>query len=312
MIQPRTILGCLLAASMALCFPVTAAQTLRLRLMSEGFVSPTTTAAIPGSGGRTIVADQPGVARIMEKDGTLQDEPFLDVRGRMVKLTAGFDERGLLGLALHPKFAANGKIYASYSAPRRESVATNWDSTLRISEFTAKGNPTTGAEVSSERVLLEIDKPYFNHNGGCLAFGPDGFLYISVGDGGNANGLGVGHSRISNGQDLQTLLGKILRIDVDHGKPYRVPRDNPFAKSGGRPEIYAYGLRNAWRISFDRGGSHDLFAGDIGQTLYEEINPSATVEIMDGSSAKAQPASIRKMPRRPNPPALTKGLMANR
>ncbi|MBL9169268.1 MAG: PQQ-dependent sugar dehydrogenase [Verrucomicrobiales bacterium] len=272
MIQPRTLLWCLLGLVPALCLPLTAAQTLKLRLMSEGFVSPTTTAAIPGSPGRTVVADQTGVARIMERDGTMQDDAFLDLRPRMVKLNTGFDERGLLGLVLHPKFASNGKVYASYSAPRRESVATNWDSTLRISEFTAKGKPAHSVDLTSERVILEIDKPYFNHNGGCIAFGPDGHLYIAVGDGGNGNGQGIGHSPISNGQDLNTLLGKILRIDVDRGNPYRIPRDNPYAKSGGRPEIFAYGFRNPWRIAFDRGGDHELFAGDIGQTLYEEIN----------------------------------------
>lgn len=272
MIQSRTLLCSLLALGQAVCLSLNAAQTLKLRLMSEGFVSPTTTAAVPGSPSRTVVADQTGVARIMEGDGTLQDDAFLDVRSRMVKLNSGFDERGLLGLVLHPKFASNGKVYASYSAPRREAMPTNWDCTLRISEFRATGKPTPRVDLSSERVILEIDKPYFNHNGGCIAFGPDGYLYISVGDGGNGNGVGIGHSPISNGQDLNTLLGKILRLDVDHGSPYRIPRDNPYAKSGGRPEIFAYGFRNPWRIAFDRGGNHDLLVGDIGQTLYEEIN----------------------------------------
>jgi len=134
-------------------------------------------------------------------------------------------------------------------------------------------NDKARVDPGSERVLLEIDKPYFNHNAGCIAFGPDDFLYISVGDGGNANDEGRGHSPQGNGQDTTVLLGKILRIDVNKGEPYAIPSDNPFADGKkGRPEIFAYGIRNSWRISFDRGGHHDLFGGDVGQTMFEEVN----------------------------------------
>jgi glucose/arabinose dehydrogenase len=119
---------------------------------------------------------------------------------------------------------------------------------------------------------MEFDQPYFNHNGGCLEFGPDGFLYVGVGDGGNANDIGK-RGPEGNGQNLMTVLGKILRIDVDGGAPYGIPRDNPFQDpTVARPEIYAYGLRNPWRFSFDRGGSRELLAADVGQTLIEEVN----------------------------------------
>jgi hypothetical protein len=121
-------------------------------------------------------------------------------------------------------------------------------------------------------VWLEFHQPYFNHNSGSLLFGPDGHLYISTGDGGNANDKGRGHSPQGNGQDTSNFLGKVLRIDVDGAEPYGIPNDNPFARGGGRPEIYAYGLRNPWGFSFDRGGSGELLLADVGQNGFEEIN----------------------------------------
>jgi hypothetical protein len=128
-------------------------------------------------------------------------------------------------------------------------------------------------DPASERVLLRIDEPQANHNCGRLAFGPDGFLYIGVGDGGAANDTAFGHSPEGNGQDTTTLLGKILRIDVDRGEPYAIPLDNPFADGAkGRKKIFAYGFRNPWGIAFDRGGAHELFAADVGQNLWEELN----------------------------------------
>lgn len=263
------LIWCVLCAVASQC---NAATILKLRLVAEGFVSPTALVVLDPQAGTLAVSDQSGIARVVEKDGSLRDDPLLDLTGKMIKLNAGFDERGLLGLAVHPKFQQNHKLYASYSVPRRASVPTNWDCATRISEFKVNDTARWVVDPASERVILEIDKPYFNHNGGCLAFGPDGFLYISTGDGGNANGQGIGHSDISNGQDLTTLLGKILRIDVDQGKPYGIPKDNPFQAGKERPEIYAYGMRNPWRMSFDRGGRHELFAADIGQTLYEEID----------------------------------------
>jgi glucose/arabinose dehydrogenase len=126
--------------------------------------------------------------------------------------------------------------------------------------------------MDSEKTVLQIDKPYFNHNGGCLQFGPDGYLYISVGDGGNGSDQGKRPPE-GNGQNLQTFLGKILRIDVNvAGKPYGVPKDNPFIGKPARPEIFAYGLRNPWRMSFDSAGEHELFAADVGQDSFEEVD----------------------------------------
>ena len=249
-----------------------AAAGIGLKLFAEGFTSPTTLLPLEDGSGRLLVADQVGVIRVLTK-GAKAEQPFFDVRSRLTKLNEGFDERGLLGLALHPHFKENRKVYLTYSAPLRKEAPADWDNTLRLSEFKVMENNRASVDPASERVLIEIDKPWFNHNAGCIAFGPDGFLYLSVGDGGNANDEGRGHSPQGNGQDTTTLLGKILRIDVDKGSPYAIPSDNPFADGKkGRPEIFAYGIRNAWRISFDRGGSHELFAGDVGQTMYEELD----------------------------------------
>jgi glucose/arabinose dehydrogenase len=151
----------------------------------------------------------------------------------------------------------------------------DYNHTSRVSEFTVSAGDPNVADASSERVVLEIGEPEFNHNAGSLAFGPDdGFLYISAGDGGNGSDLGLGHNpAIGNGQDLGTLLGKILRIDVDGGMPFAIPLDNPFVNEpGARGEIWAFGLRNPFRFSFDSGGTHDLFCGDAGQDLFEEAS----------------------------------------
>ena len=244
-----------------------------LKLFAEGFTAPT--AMVPLPDGRFILADQVGKAFVIGADGTVLPDLFLDVTGKLTKLNAGFDERGLLGIALHPKYADNGRVYVHYSAPKNDSTPADWDHRSRLSEFTAdvKG---AKADPASERVLMEWDQPFFNHNGGDLCFGPDGHLYIAAGDGGRADDTQKRYKpEIGNGQNTETYLGKILRIDVDKradGKPYAVPSDNPFVKGGGLPEIYAYGLRNPWRISFDRGGRRQLFAADIGQTLYEEVS----------------------------------------
>jgi glucose/arabinose dehydrogenase len=242
-----------------------------LRLVAEGLVSPLNLASLPDGSGRLLIADQIGTIHMLAKEGKLQDELFLDLRDRRSPInTNAFDERGLLGIAFHPRFRANSKFYVAYSAPLRKGGPEGWNCTTHISEF--KVAKDGKADAASERVLLQIDKPYFNHNGGRLAFGRDGYLYISVGDGGNANDMGLGHSPQGNGQDLTTLLGKILRIDVDKGDPYAIPHDNPFKQGSGRPEIFAYGLRNPWGMSFDRSGKHQLFASDVGQTMFEEVN----------------------------------------
>ena len=250
-----------------------------LQLIAEGFTSPVNLVPLGDDSGRLLISDQVGTIHLLNKDGKLSEQLVLDLRGRMTQLNQGFDERGLLGLALHPKFKENRKLYLFYSAPLRPTAPTNFNCTSRVSEFQMMREDYARVQPDSERVLLEIDKPQMNHNCGRLLFGPDGYLYIGTGDGGGANDGGgaaenaLGHAPQGNGQDTTTLLGKILRIDVDNGRPYAIPPDNPFAKGKqGRPEIYAYGLRNPWGLSFDRGGIHELFAADVGQNLFEELD----------------------------------------
>jgi glucose/arabinose dehydrogenase len=200
------------------------------------------------------VVEQAGSIRRIE-GGKLQADAVLNIKDRVSTLTRGGDERGLLGLAIHPKDRT--RVFVNYTT--REPLRS------RVSEF--KFGPTTRAiDPKSERVLLEVKQPYSNHNGGEIAFGPDGFLYISLGDGGAAG------DPEGNGQNLKSLLGKILRIDVDGSQPYAIPEANPFSKSqDAKPEIFAYGLRNVWRFSFDRA-SGKLWAADVGQNSYEEVN----------------------------------------
>ena len=280
MLKPSPSLWARTAAFGTLIFALLAPRAaelpeLKLKSFAEGFTSPIALIPFPDSKGSVLVADQVGIVSIISRLGVLQGLPFLALSDRMAKLNQGFDERGLLGLALHPDFTENGRLYVYYSAPLRSTAPPDWDHTSRISEFRVREDNSRRVDPNSERVLLEFDQPYFNHNGGCIAFGPDGYLYIASGDGGNANGLGRGHSPIGNSQDPTNLLGKILRIDVNRstpGRAYGIPEDNPLQGEGQKPEIYALGLRNPWRITFDREGNHDLFAADIGQTLYEEVN----------------------------------------
>jgi glucose/arabinose dehydrogenase len=235
-------------------------------------VSPVGLAAPPDGSGRLFILDQIGAVRIVDADGMLLPAPFLNLADRMVPLAVegafSYDERGLLGLAFHPDYATNGRFFVFYTAPKGADQPDEFDSESHISEFHVGADPNVG-DPASEQVLLRIGKPQSNHNGGQLAFGPDGFLYISTGDGGGANDTGDGHNpAIGNGQDKTTLLAKILRIDVDSGSPYGLPPDNPFlADPTARPEIYALGTRNPWRFSFDSGGAHRLFVGDVGQDL---------------------------------------------
>ena len=244
--------------------PLTAA------LVASGLRSPLDLQSAPGDRRRLFVVEQGGRVRVV-RDGTLLNDPFLDIAAR---LSSG-GERGLLGLAFHPQYAANGRFYVNY---------TDRSGDTRISEFRVTANPDV-ADAASERLLLLQAQPFANHNGGGLAFGPDGFLYIGLGDGGS------GGDPQRNGQNLGTLLGKMLRIDVS-AEPYGIPPDNPFAsRAGARPEIWAYGLRNPWRFSFDRG-TGDLYIGDVGQNAVEEIDVDTTAarggenygwNIMEGS-----------------------------
>ena len=209
--------------------------------------------------GRLFVVLQPGRIVVFENDpGVESAETFLDIRERV---NDSGNEEGLLGLAFDPAFAENGYFYVNYTAsgPRRTVV----------SRFSVDAGDPNRADADSELVFLEVSQPYRNHNGGHVAFGPDGMLYVGLGDGGSS-----GDPR-GNGQDTSTLLGSILRIDVsalDETGGYAVPPDNPSAGGGtARPEIWAYGLRNPWRFSFDRE-TGDLWAADVGQNRYEEID----------------------------------------
>ena len=254
------------------CLPARSAENKTaagLKLVADGFTSPLTLVPFEDGSGRVLIADQVGTVRLLSKEGA--PRLFCDLRPKLVKLNAGFDERGLLGVLLHPKYASNQKLYVYYSAPLRSGGPAGWDHTSTLSEF--KVTSKDELDLASERVIIEIDQPKSNHNGGRMAFGPDGLLYVGLGDGGDGNDVGLGHSPQGNGQDTSTLLGKILRIDIDKGSPYSIPTDNPFATNGkGRPEIYAWGLRNPWGLSFDRGGTRQLFAADVGQSSFEEVN----------------------------------------
>jgi glucose/arabinose dehydrogenase len=184
---------------------------------------------------------------VIATDGTLLQEPFLDIQDRLVELRQTYNERGLLGLAFHPAYPQNGRFFVYYSAPLREGAPQDFDHTAHISEFSVSSQNPDRADPGSERIILAVDKPQSNHNGGTLLFGPeDGFLYISLGDGGARNDAAPGHvadwyefNAGGNGQDVtQNLLGSILRIDVDTGDPYGIPQDNPFVGREGLDEIY--------------------------------------------------------------------------
>lgn len=253
--------------------------TIDVELVAEGLTSPIQIVSADDQTRRLFIIDQAGLIRIVTSDGVLLPTPFLDVRARMVPLMPGFDERGLLGLAFHRKYKQNGRFFVYYSAPLRPGAPAGYNHTARISEFRVSSNPDL-ADPASERVILEEDKPQFNHNGGTLAFGNDDFLYISIGDGGGANDVGLGHVEDwyagnggGNGQDKEAnLLGNILRIDIDNGTPYGIPSGNPFVGKPGRDEIWAYGLRNPYRMSFDTKHGHRLFVGDAGQGRWEEVS----------------------------------------
>ncbi|MFQ6024823.1 MAG: PQQ-dependent sugar dehydrogenase, partial [Acidiferrobacterales bacterium] len=250
----------------------------KLEVVAEGLTAPLILMSPPDGSKRRFIIEQIGVIKILTSDGKLLDEPFLNIRHRLIPLFADFDEQGLLGLAFHPDFKNNGKFYISYSGPihgaSHHDIHFWYAHTNYVAEYkVSKDNPNK-ANPKTERIITQVDWPQFNHNGHWIGFGPDGYLYISMGDGGYANDWGIGHNvTMGNGQDRTVLLGKILRIDVNNGEPYSVPRDNPFVgKSDVRPEIWAYGFRNPWRCSFDMGGNRELFCADVGQNSFEEVD----------------------------------------
>ena len=227
------------------------ATGLRASVVVSGLEAPLFVTA-PARDPRLFVLEQGGRIRIVE-NGRLRPEPFLDLRAR----ASSGGERGLLGLAFHPKYASNGTFFVNF---------TDENGDTRIERFRVSAADSNRADPASATLVIRIEQPYANHNGGMIAFAPDGRLWIGMGDGGSG-GDPQGH-----GQDRRSLLGKMLRLDVDARTPYAIPPDNPWADGrAGRPEIWATGLRNPWRWSFDRG-SRNVYVADVGQNRWEEVN----------------------------------------
>ena len=223
---------------------------LALETVATGLSSPLLLVAPPGDS-RLFIVEQPGRIRVV-KGGTLLSTPFLDLSGRV--LSGG--EQGLLGLAFHPRYGENGFLYVNY---------TDLGGTTQVVRFRTRPDDPDRADAASARTILSIPQPFGNHNGGHLAFAPDGTLWIGTGDGGS------GGDPQNQAQNPGTLLGAMLRIDVDRGDPYAIPPGNPFAGGSGRPEIWATGLRNPWRWSFDPP-SGQVYIADVGQNRWEEVN----------------------------------------
>lgn len=249
----RVLATLLLAFAMG-TLPV-AAQPVALttRLVADGLDQPLYAIAPPGDT-RLFVVEQTGRIRILV-DGQVANAPFLDLSGSI----SGGGEQGLLGLAFHPDYASNGRFFVNY---------TDHAGATRIVGYKVSADPNL-ADPASATEVLGIDQPYANHNGGWLGFGPDGYLYVGIGDG------GAGGDPENRAQDPDQLLGKILRLDVDGAVPYAIPAQNPFAAGGGRPEIFALGVRNPWRPSFD---GNDFYVADVGQGAWEEITVISTAD----------------------------------
>lgn len=218
--------------------------------VAQGLSNPVDLTAAPGDTSRIFIVEKTGTIRIL-KGGQLLSRPFLDIRGEV----SDGSEQGLLGLAFHPQYATNGKFYVDY---------TDRAGDTRVLEYLVSSDPDSASATT--RDILFVDQPYVNHNGGQIAFGTDGYLYIALGDGGS------GGDPQGNGQNLNVLLGKILRIDVNSGTPYAIPASNPFqGQAGRRGEVWSYGLRNPWRFCFDAANG-DMYIGDVGQGLWEELD----------------------------------------
>lgn len=226
---------------------------LQAQVVASGLASPVHLSSPPGDA-RLFVVEQAGRVRII-KNGQLLATPFLDLSTRV----SSGGERGLLSIAFHPQFASNGHFYVNY---------TDGSGDTRIERYRVSANPDI-ADAGSAKLILSVDQPFSNHNGGHILFGQDGMLYVAMGDGGSG-GDPLGHA-----QNLNTLHGALLRIDVDNGDPYGIPVDNPFVGNpNARAEIWAYGLRNPWRVAFDRQAGL-LYIADVGQAQWEEVNAAA-------------------------------------
>lgn len=229
----------------------------QLTSFATGFSSPIAIANCGDS--RLFVAEQDGIIKVVNSNGTVNPTSFLNI----TTLTNANGEQGLLGMAFHPNYASNGFFYVNYT---RIS-----DGATVVARYTVdSGNPNS-ANSASATILLTIAQPFSNHNGGTLAFGPDGFLYIGMGDGGSGGDPG------NRAQNTTELLGKMLRIDVNSGSPYSIPSNNPYVGVAGADEIWAIGLRNPWKFSFDKQ-TGDLWIADVGQNVYEEINKATSTE----------------------------------
>jgi len=246
-----TVLAAALAGAVWAAAPSPAPATgLGLERVAGGLQDPLYVTA-PAGDPRLFIVEQPGRIRVV-KDGRLLPAPFLDLTGRV----RSGGEQGLLSVAFHPQYARNGWLYVNYTDRRGDT---------QVERYQVSRDPDRADRASAHRIL-SVRQPFANHNGGLVMFGPDGMLYVGMGDGGG------GGDPFRNGQKLSSLLGKMLRIDVDHGDPYAVPRDNPFVhRFGARGEIWAYGLRNPWRYCFDRVAGL-LYIADVGQNLWEEVD----------------------------------------
>ncbi|HEX2725093.1 MAG TPA: PQQ-dependent sugar dehydrogenase [Beijerinckiaceae bacterium] len=265
-----------MAVALSLAAPANAEVKVKLEEVVGGLTHPLAMVSIPDGSGRKAVIEQHGLVRIIDQRGRLLPEPFLNIQAKLVHLEPFFEEQGLLGIAFHPDYKSNGKFYIAYSAPLRGDAILDkklwWAHTNTVSEMTVSKESPNRANANSEKIISQIDWPQFNHNGHWIAFGPDGKLYVSTGDGGYANDWGIGHNvTTGNGQDLTTPLGKMLRLDVD--KEDLIPADNPYVgRNDANPQIWAHGLRNPWRCSFDMRGERELYCGDVQQNSFEEVS----------------------------------------
>ena len=277
-----------LLSVIALCFVVTAAAAktkIRLELAAEGPVHPMLLVSPPDGTKRRFIVEQRGTILILMPDGKLLPKPFLDIGHKMVQLRKDFDERGLLSMAFHPKYRNNGKFYVYYSAPMRNNTGLRtmlyWNHTAHIAEYKVSKEDANVANEASERLVMQVDQPQFNHNGGNLAFGPDGYLYFGYGDGGSS------FDPACNAQRLDTLLGKMIRIDVDGGLPYAIPPDNPFVGVAGAVTLSEDGFVTAASIALTAVGPTCFVAGDAGRALVGRRPESATVAHASAATADA-------------------------
>ena len=243
------VLGAVAACGDGMTATLPTSDDIVLTEVASGLERPVQLTGVEGDS-RLFIVEQRGRIRVLA-GGQLRTEPYLDIADQL----SGGNEQGLLGLALHPNFQANGYAYVNY---------TNGAGDTRVVRYTESADGQT-LDPATLKEILFVEQPYGNHNAGQLLFGPDGMLYVPLGDGGS------GGDPQGNGQNLDSLLGKILRIDVDGGDPYAIPAGNPFAAGGGRPEIWAFGVRNPWRNDIDADGGY-IYVADVGQNEWEEVS----------------------------------------